>query len=100
MPDLLFVYGTLRSGFDNAAARRLRASAQFADYAHLRGSVTDLGPYTGYRPGSAGEVPGELWRFDETSGILAVLDEYEGSEFERVATETTDGRRAWVYRLL
>ena len=100
--DLLFVYGTLRSQFDNQHAALLRANAEFLSDTTVRGRVYRLGSrgfaYPGFVPDLDGTVHGELYRLRTPSGTLAQLDEYEGEEFERVAVEV-DGARAWIYRL-
>jgi gamma-glutamylcyclotransferase (GGCT)/AIG2-like uncharacterized protein YtfP len=98
MLDLLFVYGTLRSEFDNRYARLLRKEATFLRRARVAGSIYRVEHYPAFRPhpegeGSEGDVKGELYRLHTPEATLAVLDEYEGEEFERVAIEG-----AWLYQ--
>src|SRR6478736_8776963 len=95
----LFVYGSLKSGYENA---------------HLLARAIALGPVRtapGYRlvryrdgypglvlvPGSAGSVEGELYAVDE--GLLAELDVFEDCPtlYERVAIHLSDGRTAQTY---
>jgi|SRR5580692_559891 gamma-glutamylcyclotransferase (GGCT)/AIG2-like uncharacterized protein YtfP len=93
MLDLLFVYGTLRSEFDNRFALQLHRDATFLRRATVRGSIYRVADYPAFRPSLAGEVHGELYRLHSPEATLAVLDEYEGEEFERVVV---DG--AWLYQ--
>jgi gamma-glutamylcyclotransferase (GGCT)/AIG2-like uncharacterized protein YtfP len=91
--DLLFVYGTLRSEFDNRYARLLRKQATLVGKGTVPGSIYRVDHYPAYRPGPAGEVHGELYRLAEPEATFKVLDEYEGSEFERVMVKD-----AWIYQ--
>jgi gamma-glutamylcyclotransferase (GGCT)/AIG2-like uncharacterized protein YtfP len=93
MLDLLFVYGTLRSEFDNHYARLLRKEATFLRQATVAGSIYRVEHYPAFRPQPEDEVHGELYRLDTPEATLAVLDEYEGEEFERVVIEG-----AWLYQ--
>jgi len=94
--DLLFVYGTLRSEFDNEYARLLRSEAEFAGKATVRGSIYRVKFFPAYREEPDGEVHGEVYRLRDAA-TLAELDEYEGQDFERVKVETSRGE-AWIYR--
>jgi gamma-glutamylcyclotransferase (GGCT)/AIG2-like uncharacterized protein YtfP len=110
-PRNLFVYGTLRAGFDNDFARLLSQQATVRGPGRVEGFLYQLGPYPGLilSPGSQQWVRGDLYRLHDPSRTLHVLDEYEGCgdndrlphEFERVeATVRLDsGRqaRAWMY---
>lgn len=93
MLNLLFVYGTLRSEFDNRHARLLRAKAALVGRATVPGSIYRIRHYPGYKPDPAGEVHGELYRLTDPEGTLAALDEYEGTDFERVIVNG-----AWLYQ--
>ena len=98
MSDLLFVYGTLRSEFDNPYARRLRAEARLMGPATVAGSLFRISHYPGYRPDPPGEVHGELYRLHDPARTLAALDDYEGEEYRRVAIPVSTGESAWIYR--
>jgi gamma-glutamylcyclotransferase (GGCT)/AIG2-like uncharacterized protein YtfP len=95
-PNLLFVYGTLRSDFDNPHARLLRERATLVGHATVSGSIFHISHYPGFRPEPAGEVHGELYRLHDAA-TLDVLDDYEGEEYERVTIEV-NGAPAWIYQ--
>jgi gamma-glutamylcyclotransferase (GGCT)/AIG2-like uncharacterized protein YtfP len=98
--NLLFVYGTLRSEFENEYARLLRQSAEQLGAATVRGSIYRLGDYPGFRSLPQGTVSGELYRLSDPEGTLALLDAYEGQEFQRViAAASCNGEEveAWIY---
>lgn len=92
--DLIFVYGTLRSGFSNPYAELLRASADYLGPANIQGSLYRVAHYPAYREEPEGTVTGELYRLRDPEATLARLDEYEDDEFERVLTS----RGWWIYR--
>jgi len=96
--DFLFVYGTLRSEFENPHARRLRAEARPAGPATVLGSIFRIAHYPGYRPEPAGEVDGELWQLNDPETTLAALDAWEGPEYVREQVRLTSGQTAWIYR--
>ena len=95
---LLFVYGTLRSEFDNEYARMLRAGSESLGRAAVMGSIFRLGDYPGYRPHPPGEVHGDLYRLTDPERMLAILDAWEGPEFQRIPIRTSIGEDAWIYR--
>jgi gamma-glutamylcyclotransferase (GGCT)/AIG2-like uncharacterized protein YtfP len=90
---LLFVYGTLRSEFDNPHARLLRSQAELIGKAMVPGSIFRIGQYPGYKPGPAGVVHGELYKLKDPETLFKALDEYEGPDFERVVVND-----AWIYQ--
>ena len=92
--DLLFVYGTLRSEFDNRHAVLLRANADLLGPAVIPGSIFRIAHYPGYRQEPPGEVHGELYRLHDAGEMFRILDEYEGPEYQRVLIEGT----GWIYR--
>lgn len=93
MLNLLFVYGTLRSEFDNQYARLLRSQADFVERTTMPGSIYRVRHYPAFRPAPEGVVHGELYRLHDPDATLRVLDEYEGDEFERVSLNG-----AWIYQ--
>lgn len=101
MQNLLFVYGTLRSEFDNEFAQFLRTHATRLGIATVRGSIFLIGDYPGYKPDPAGVVRGELYQLAQPAAALATLDDYEGAHFERVpvSVDFDDANlQAWIYR--
>lgn len=90
---MLFVYGTLRSEFDNPSARLLRSQARLLRRTTVPGSIYRLHGYPGFRPEPPGEVHGELYRLLRPAITLAALDRYEGPDFERVILSGV-----WIYR--
>ncbi len=99
----LFVYGTLRRGFDNRYARLLDHAARYLGTAGVQGRLYDLGRYPGIllHAGPGEWVVGDLFRLHNAAETLDVLDRYEWSAFERVATMALlpngDRARCWVY---
>jgi gamma-glutamylcyclotransferase (GGCT)/AIG2-like uncharacterized protein YtfP len=90
--DALFVYGSLRSEFDNSYARRLRENADLVGRTTVPGSIFRVGKYPGYRREPEGIVHGELWRLHDPEATLAALDDYEGPEYSRIVVDD-----AWIY---
>ena len=103
-PPRLFVYGTLRRGSPNKFAKLLEANSRFLGNARMPGQLRQFSNYPGVvlsdQPGEF--VEGELFELQDPS-ILVVLDEYEGSEFQRVLATVSldDGQEleTWVYTL-
>src|SRR4051812_40655708 len=95
---LLFVYGTLRRGHRNFAARRLHARAAYVGEASLPGRLRALGPYRALERGP-GRVSGEVFRISPT--LFRGLNEYEGADFglRRSPARTSSGDRlvVWAY---
>jgi gamma-glutamylcyclotransferase (GGCT)/AIG2-like uncharacterized protein YtfP len=98
----LFVYGTLKSGFQNRYARRLRREAKLLGPAHMPGRLYRIHWYPGMRkPRDPKDlVTGELYRLRQPAKTLEVLDRWEESydrELHRATLETGQTFRAWVY---
>lgn len=93
MLDLIFVYGTLRSEFDNRYALLLRKEAALVGRATVSGSIYRVSHYPAFRPEPAGVVHGELYRLNKPGATLKALDEYEGPEYERVIING-----AWIFQ--
>jgi gamma-glutamylcyclotransferase (GGCT)/AIG2-like uncharacterized protein YtfP len=112
MPDLLFVYGTLRQGNANVMAAYLAAHAEFVAGGWFQGCMYQISDYPGV---IASEQPddrvfGEVYRLNDAQVALAVLDDYEEcgtqytqpAEYQRVKTHilAMDGRvlePVWIY---
>lgn len=104
----LFVYGTLRAGFDGPMARRLRAEAQHIGPAWAKGALYRVADYPGFVPGDGGRVMGDLFALTDAEATLAWLDLYEECaphypaphEYrrERLMVEGPEGPiEAWAY---
>ena len=104
MDHPLFVYGTLRSGSDHAFARLLRETSEYVCTGRLRGSLYRVASYPGWvEDSSSGWIIGEIYQPRDSGSLLRELDEYEGSDYERVkrVVETEAGpRECWVYRFI
>ena len=117
MLNLLFVYGTLRSEFDSRYARLLHSHAELVGGATVPGSIYRVRHFPAYRPEPPGEVCGELYRLSSPETTLAALDDYEGSDFDRLLcgartlacrvethldtclqSPTECARHAWIYQ--
>jgi gamma-glutamylcyclotransferase (GGCT)/AIG2-like uncharacterized protein YtfP len=94
---MLFVYGTLRSEFDNRYARLLRSQAELVGAATVPGAIYRVRHYPAYKPEPAGEVHGQLYRLTDAERTLQVLDKYEGEDYERVIVHAAQNQ-AWIYR--
>ncbi len=110
-PDKLFVYGTLRRGFD--PHEYLRSFARFVGRGRIAGRLYDLGEYPGAIPSElpGEEVEGELYELGDLGRQLKTLDDYEEfdpkhpekSLFIRqqvdVSLEGGERLKAWAYLL-
>ncbi|MET0371707.1 MAG: gamma-glutamylcyclotransferase family protein [Sphingobium sp.] len=107
-PDLLFVYGTLRSGHDGPMARWLAETADHRGTAWARGCLYLVADYPGFVPGGGGQVRGDIFALSDPAAMLAILDEHEECserfpqphEYRRarLTVERADGPiEAWVY---
>lgn len=111
MPELLFVYGTLRKARDGSLHPFLRRHAEFMAYAQLPGRLYLIDSYPGavLRPAAGQVIYGELYRLLHPRPTLAQLDDYEecSASFpepreyrrERVSLTLVDNSRhkAWAY---
>ncbi len=109
--EYLFVYGTLRDGFDNEARRLLLKHADFIREGTFRGKLFLVNDY----PGAVNSeddrdiVHGEVYRLNNSRPLLAGLNEYEGcsgsypqpTEYTReeamIRLAGKAAVRAWVY---
>jgi gamma-glutamylcyclotransferase (GGCT)/AIG2-like uncharacterized protein YtfP len=98
----LFVYGTLRRGFENRFARLLRSRSRFLGTGRIRAKLHQFSGYTGAIQSDDPDqwIPGELYELKHPS-ILSILDRYEGREFHRKVVQvelcTEHTLEAWVY---
>lgn len=111
-PYFLFVYGSLRRGFRNAAYEYISRFFELVGDARVKGELYDMGDYPAAVPGQGDHyLIGELYRIrdeHEFSWAMAQLDDYEGvktepgehPEFRRDITEAEcQGRTeiAWIF---
>jgi len=111
-PDLLFVYGSLRRGFELHGILA-GLGARHVGKASLPGRLFDLGDYPGAEPstGVANRVHGEVYRLANPERALQVLDRAEGlrpgrpaeswyrREIAQITLEDGASAQAWVYWL-
>jgi len=78
----LFVYGSLRQGFNSAAYQYITQYFELIGHGKAKGILYDLGPYPAAIPaGNTWNIQGELYRIleeDEFEYAIAQLDDYEG----------------------
>ena len=98
----LFVYGTLKSSFENPYAQQLRREARLLGRAHMPGRLYRVDSYPGMRPPHDPKdlITGELYELVEPRKTLAVLDAWEQDydrELHRATVENGPEFPAWVY---
>lgn len=98
----LFVYGTLKSSFENPYAQQLRREATLLGRAQMPGRLYRVSSYPGMRPARAPNdlITGELYELHQPSKTLEVLDEWEEGydrELHRATLATGQTFPAWVY---
>ncbi len=109
----LFVYGSLRQGFNHAAYEYITQYFAFTANGKAKGMLYDLGPYPAAVPSPGDhQIVGELYhilREDEFEYAIAQLDDYEGVDAsydqpalyrrELTSVKLDDGteQQAWIY---
>ena len=98
MSEKVFVYGTLRRGASNAWRM---VSGEFMGEARVCGELWKVDWYPGVILKGKGLVLGEVW--EVTGETMTALDEFEGSEYQRVKVSVdleskTD--EVWIYEWL
>lgn len=96
-PGRVFVYGTLTPG---ATEWRLLEpfTAGRPRQADLAGHLYDTGlGYPALVPGDTDRVSGWIVDLSTPTTALSTLDEYEGAEYRRIRTPTTNGTPCWTY---
>jgi gamma-glutamylcyclotransferase (GGCT)/AIG2-like uncharacterized protein YtfP len=109
---LLFVYGSLRSGFQHAAYQYMAKYFQLLGHATVKGKLYDMGDYPVALPTTEEKfIQGELYTLNEAddfSYVIGQLDDYEGLYAEEgetplykreLATVFCNGQSstAWIY---
>lgn len=109
----LFVYGSLRQGFQHEAYAYISHYFTFAGDAKIKGRLYDMGTYPAAQPGEADTyIVGELYGIKDKAEFewaIAQIDDYEGLNVEAgekplyrrdiTKAELADGSLvdAWVY---
>ncbi len=109
MPERIFFYGTLMSGFRRPGRNRIEPHLEIEGRGWIRAALFDLGIYPAAVPTDDGRVWGEVHRILDVDAVLDALDEIEGyrpsepdaSLYTRILAPVTlaDGHMvtAWVY---
>jgi gamma-glutamylcyclotransferase (GGCT)/AIG2-like uncharacterized protein YtfP len=108
--DYLFVYGTLRKGYDLKLKGRVAGELEYVGRAKVGGTMYDIGQYPGAVKGkNNNEIVGEVFLVNNPDKVFKVLDKYEGykesaestSEFvrkkNRVQLRSGKTINAWIY---
>jgi gamma-glutamylcyclotransferase (GGCT)/AIG2-like uncharacterized protein YtfP len=99
----LFVYGTLKRGFDNQWAHRLWEDGRFLGTAQLPGRLYLVSHYPGLRPPQNENemVHGEVCLPADAANLYRELDGYEGPGYRRVESrarlDNGEELDVWVY---
>ena len=108
----LFVYGTLRKGFDLPLQKRISRDIEWVGPSEIRGKLYDIGKYPAALPVEKNEksvIKGEVIKINDPVKVMKLLDKYEGydpkklksSEYYREKEKLVlkDGKKveAWVY---
>jgi gamma-glutamylcyclotransferase (GGCT)/AIG2-like uncharacterized protein YtfP len=109
MKEYMFVYGTLRKGYDLKLVGKVNHLIRYVGQGKVNADLYDLGRYPGAIRNSRGpEVIGDVFELSDPEHVLRVLDRYEGirpdeaaSEFvrrkSRVRLRSGKTITAWVY---
>jgi gamma-glutamylcyclotransferase (GGCT)/AIG2-like uncharacterized protein YtfP len=101
--EYVFVYGTLLKHFNNEVLQPIQTYLQEVSIGLVKAELYDLGQYPGLVEitGAAHTVKGEVYSVAEPDKVFAVLDEYEGEEYERkrklIRLNNSKTIRCWVY---
>jgi gamma-glutamylcyclotransferase (GGCT)/AIG2-like uncharacterized protein YtfP len=98
---LLFVYGSLRSGFPSPAFQYIKPYFELVANGKVRGHLYDLGEYPAATPSTDERfIVGELYQAhstDEFNWAISQLDVYEGIHPEEGEPVTYDRAQTTVY---
>lgn len=78
--NCLFVYGTLRKGFDNNMASYLAANAEYIGEGTVKGRIYDTGGFPALimSDSEADKVAGDVYLICKDKEVLKYIDHYEG----------------------
>jgi gamma-glutamylcyclotransferase (GGCT)/AIG2-like uncharacterized protein YtfP len=109
MTEHLFVYGTLRQGYDLKLMNKVKNLIRYIGQGKVNADLYDLGRYPGaVRRREATEVIGDVFELTNPGSVLRTLDKYEGIGSDEAAAEFIRRRSrvklrsgqtvtAWVY---
>lgn len=111
MTPHLFVYGSLRKGFQSPVYEYISRYFHYVCEASVKGKLVDMGEYPAAVPEGDQQIIGELYLIkdmEEFGWAFAQLDDYEGVNVEEGETqlyrrelaqvECTEGTTpAWIY---
>lgn len=83
MPERVFFYGTLMTGFDRRRRLNLDANLVLLGRGWIAAALFDLGLYPAAVPAPDSKVWGELFEVAEPALVFAALDEIEGYDPQR-----------------
>lgn len=100
--NYLFVYGTLRNGYNLKLKEKVSNELEYIGKAKIGASLYDLGKYPGaIKEKDQNEVIGDVFIVKNHVRVFKFLDEYEGENFSREKEEVKlrGGKsiNAWVY---
>ena len=107
--ELVFFYGTLRTGFDRRGRAGIDARLSYVGRGSIQAALYDLGIYPAAVPAAEGRVWGEVYEMKDPAVVFEALDEIEGhrpadpdhSLYTRsqIPVELDDGgtAQAWAY---
>lgn len=108
--DYLFVYGTLRKGYDSPVKEQVDAGMEWIGQAKVKAVLYDMGTFPGaVKSSGMSEVLGDVYQVNDPKVIFNILDRYEGyrendpenSEYIRVKTnvQMNNGKKlsVWIY---
>jgi gamma-glutamylcyclotransferase (GGCT)/AIG2-like uncharacterized protein YtfP len=97
MLEKLFVYGTLRDpAVQQAVFGRVVEAVADTLAGYEKGEITLDGTVYGIiRPDAQSQVEGQV--IEVTPQELAVIDRYEGDDYQRFQVTLKSSQRAWVY---
>ncbi|MCL4383480.1 MAG: gamma-glutamylcyclotransferase [Candidatus Marsarchaeota archaeon] len=77
--EFLFVYGTLKKGFNNRARKKLKENSLFVGDAEFNGKLFRINGYPGAikSNNSSDIVYGELYKIKNHVSVFKILDEFE-----------------------
>ena len=97
MPELVFFYGTLMTGFDRRRRIGIDSRMRYRGRGWIHAALFDLGLYPAAVPAEDGRVWGEVFEMLDAEAVLAALDVTARTiprDFER----TPQVHRCWEVR--